>query len=184
MSHFTLIRKNLPVHLLLRELDPQPDIWNQRQERRVGDSPHRETSDIWCRYAHPGWLAKTGDYSGPHKSMWWPVAERIPSVRVLSGMVMAALGGNLEEGGVLITRIPPGRQVYPHHDRGTWHAEYFTTKVWVPLRANDQCFNTVEDEEMVWEPGDAWSHDNLLTHSVRNEGTSERLCLILCYRRV
>lgn len=183
MSRFTLVAREIPVFALLDELDNAPDIWDERPERRFGPSPHRESSDIWVRYADPHWLARTGDFAGRHQSTWWPVVDQIPSVFAIWDNVRWALGGDLEFGGVLITRIPPGKQVYPHHDRGTWHAEHYTTKVWLPLRANALCVNGVEDEEKVWKAGDAWSHDNLVTHWVRNEGTTERICFIACFRR-
>jgi hypothetical protein len=183
MTHFTLIAQQVHVQSLLNDLDDNPDIWNDRYERRWGESPHRETSDIFVRYADPHWLARTGDFAGPHQSMWWPEVDRIPSVFAIWNRIRLALGGPLEFGGVLITRIPPGGQVYPHHDRGTWHAEHYDLKVWLPLRGNSRCVNGVEDEEMVWMPGEAWSHDNLLTHYVRNDGPTERICLIMCFRR-
>lgn len=183
MSHFRLVARHIPVHHLLSQLDRNPELWDDRPERRIGDSPHRETSDIWVRYADPHWLARTADFSGPHQSTWWPVVDRIPGVFAIWDCIRYALGGDLEFGGVLITRIPPHRQVYPHHDRGTWHAEHYDLKVWLPLRANDLCVNGVEDEAMVWRPGDAWSHDNLITHWVKNDGITERICLIMCFRR-
>lgn len=183
MKHFKLIAQGVHVQSLLNELDDNPDIWNERHERRFGDSPHRETSDIWARYADPHWLMRTGDYVGPHQPTWWPVVDRIPSIFPIWNRIRLALGGPLEFGGVLITRIPAGCQVYPHHDLGTWHAEHFDLKVWLPLRANALCVNGVEDEEMVWRPGEAWSHNNLVTHWVRNEGVTERICLIMCFRR-
>lgn len=183
MKRFALVAKQIPVQLLLNELDASPDLWDERPERRHGPSPHRESSDIWVRYADPHWLARTNDFAGPHQSTWWPVVDRIPAVFAIWDNVRWALSGELEFGGVLITRIPAGKQVYPHHDRGTWHAEHYDLKVWLPLRANPLCVNGVEDEEMVWRPGEAWSHDNLTTHWVRNEGTTERICLIMCFRR-
>jgi len=183
MSRFTLVAQGVPVQALLDDLDANPDVWDERPERRLGVSPHRETSDVWCRYADPAWLARTNDFAGPHQSVWWPVVDRIPSVFAIWDCIRWALGGDLEFGGVLITRIPPGCQVYPHHDRGTWHAEHYDLKVWLPLRANDQCVNMVEGEGMVWKVGECWSHDNLVIHSVRNEGPTERICFIACFRR-
>lgn len=182
-SHFELIYRGMPVEPLLTELDANPDIWDERPERTFGESPHRETSDVWVRYADAHWLGRTGDFVGPHQSTWWPVVDRIPSVFAVWDRIRHALGGPLEFGGVLITRIPPGKRVYPHHDCGTWHAEHYDLKVWLPLRANELCVNGVDDEEIVWRPGEAWSHNNLLTHWVRNEGTTERICLIMCFRR-
>jgi hypothetical protein len=81
-----------------------------------------------------------------------------------------------------MTRIPPGKQVYPHHDRGTWHAEYYTTKVYIPLRANAQCVNFCGDDWEVMAPGTVWQFNNLVDHSVVNGGQTERITLICCYR--
>jgi hypothetical protein len=64
MTHFKLIAQQIPVQSLLNELDANPDIWDERPERRFGESPHRESSDIWVRYADPHWLARTGDFAG------------------------------------------------------------------------------------------------------------------------
>lgn len=190
MSHFTRIAERIEVAPLLAELDANPGLWNERPERRVGTSPHRETSDVWVRYASAKAIGDPGFSHRPHESVWWPASRQLPGLilpieAVVNGLgfQLEDVGGPLKMGGILITRIPPGCQVYPHHDRGTWHAEHYTTKVWVVLRANDQCVNTVEDEAMVWKPGEGWSHDNLLVHSVRNDGESERLVLILCFRK-
>lgn len=190
MSHFTLIAKDIDVEPLLAELDARPDLWNDRPDRRAGNSPHRETSDIWVRYASKQAMREPGFSQKPHRSVWWPGSRELPAIIIPIEAVVNGLGYQLDQvgaalklGGILMTRIPPGCQVYPHHDRGTWHAEHYTTKVWVVLRGNDRCVNTVEDEAMVWKPGEAWSHDNLLVHSVRNDGESERVVLILCFRK-
>lgn len=184
MGHFTLIADRIDVAPLLREIDENPDLWNSRPERRSSASPHRETSDIWIRYASPEAMREPGFMQLPHESVWWSAYRDLPSLDAIIEIVRQALGGPLRLGGMLATRIPPGCQVYPHHDRGSWHSEYYTTKVWLPLRANDRCVNVVEDERMVWKAGEAWSHDNLVTHSVRNGGETDRVVLILCFRRL
>jgi mannose-6-phosphate isomerase-like protein (cupin superfamily) len=182
-SHFTKIAENLDVEPLLCDLDDNPQLWDQRKERTAGNSPHREASDIWIRYASEEAMRQPGFMTAPHRSIWWPAAAHLPALMDLTMEVMDALEGDLKLGGILITRIPGGKQVYEHTDRGTWHSEHYDQKVWVVLRGNDRCINTVEDEEMVWKPGEGWMHDNLLPHSVRNEGESERIVLILCFRR-
>lgn len=184
MSHFTRIADGLDVAPLLAEIDANPGLWNDRPERRVGTSPHRETSDIWVRYASEEAMREPGFSRRPHQSILYP---RWRSSHGLASLIAQVLIEGFAEqemqlGGILITRIPPDCQVYPHHDRGTWHAEHYTTKVWIVLRGNDRCVNMVEDEAMVWKPGEAWSHDNLLVHSVRNDGETERVVLILCFR--
>lgn len=169
----------LDVQPLLDQIDANPQLWNERDTRLLGNSPHRETNDIWVRYMDPARFAGH-DFTKPHTSIWLPGAALIPAVRDLHATVTPL---RAEAGGVLITRIPAGKQVYAHHDRGSWHAEWFTHKVWIPLRANDRCVNHVEHEHAVWRPGEAWTHDNLRVHSVENQGATERIVLICCFRQ-
>lgn len=182
MSHFSLIAKDIDVAPLLAEMDANPQLWDARSGRRSRQSPHRETSDLWFRYADPA-LVPTLDQQKPHVSVWYPEADLLPSVYGIVTAIREALGGELELGGVLATRIPAGKQVYEHHDRGTFHAHHYDLKCWIPLRANDQCINYVENEALVWKTGECWNHDNLLNHRVENLGETERVCLILCFRR-
>ena len=85
-------------------------------------------------------------------------------------------------GGILLTKIPPGCQVKPHHDRGRWHAEFYNRKIYIPLKTNDRCVNHCEDESVVMGGGQAWWFDNLVTHSVVNDGDDERITAIICLR--
>jgi hypothetical protein len=183
MSHFRLIAKDLDVAPLLAQVDANPDLWGSRSQRQKETSPHRDASDIWLRYMQPSLIGQH-DISQPHISVWYPEATRLSAVRGLVRALCQHLGGPLELGGILMTRIPAGKEVYWHNDRGPWHAEHFDLKVWLPLRANEQCINHVEDEQMVWRVGEAWHHSNMLDHRVQNLGDCERICLIVCFKRI
>jgi aspartyl/asparaginyl beta-hydroxylase (cupin superfamily) len=108
----------------------------------------------------------------------------LTGVFAIVDQIQDALGNSLELGGILLTKIPKGKEVYWHDDDVSWHARYYDLKVWLPLRANDLCINHVEDEQMVWRPGEAWHHSNMLKHRVVNAGDCERICLIVCMRRI
>ena len=86
-------------------------------------------------------------------------------------------------GGVFLTRIPPGGEVKPHDDAYSWHARFYQTKVYVPLAGNPECINTCLDDAAVMLPGSAWTFDNLVTHAVMNRGATERITLIISFRR-
>lgn len=178
MALMTRLAEGLDVKPLLEQIDANPQLWNEIPYRSRGNSPHREVADIWARYMDLA-LCPGHDFNTPHESVWLPPTWLIPAVKDLHAKV--AVGS--DHGGVLLTRIPPGCQVYPHHDRGTWHAEWYDHKVWIPLRANAGCVNWVEDEPAVWKPGEAWTHDNLRVHSVENHGDTERIVLICCFRK-
>lgn len=182
MSQFTPIARGIDVSAVLEQLDGQPELW-AHNDMRIRDprSPHRETSDIWVRYRESSRLTDFLSYREPHRSVWYPSARALPALRsIIFGL--AARVEAVQVGGVLITRMPAGSTVYPHDDKGTWHSEFYDMKVWLPLRANPQCLNVCEGESIVMAPGDAWSFDNLRTHSVHNQGETERLCLICCFR--
>jgi hypothetical protein len=180
MSQFQIIAQGIDVSEALAQLDAQPELWNERGERRYRPtSPHRETDDIWLRYKKMPELVIPGDW--PFKSEWYPAWAKLPALRSIYHDI-AALIDATEGGGVMLTRIPAGRMVHPHHDRGTWHSEHFTSKVWLILRANDACINYCDDESVVMKPGEAWTYSNLVTHAVENAGDTERICLIMCFR--
>lgn len=183
MSKFTLIASGVPVEPLLGQVDANPYLWGSRGARQRGNSPHREATDIWLRYMAPELFGRH-DINTRHESVWYPEAHILTGVHGIVHRLRHEIGVPLELGGVLMTRIPGGKEVYWHNDCGAWHAEYYDLKCWLPLRANDQCVNHVEDESMVWRVGDAYSHSNMLEHRVENRGETERICLIVCFRRI
>lgn len=175
---FQLIDLGYDTTGALAEIDAQPELWNVHSARLGDTSPHRETSDIWCRYREPG---EATDWQTPFRSVWYPSWKCLPSLHAIYHNITVAIGPT-ECGGVLITKIPSGGWVYPHHDRGTWHSEHHNRKVWMPLRANDRCVNYSVDDCVTMKPGEAWSYSNLEMHAVHNGGDQERICLIMCYR--
>jgi hypothetical protein len=179
MSEFIRIASGIDVSAVLTQLDGQPGLWAANPQRLSG--PHRETSDIWVRYRDLAELTGPESFREPHFSVWYPAWRALPALRpIVFGLCATVESVHL--GGILVTRMPPGATVYPHDDRGTWHSEWHNMKLWMPLRANDVCVNTCEDESVVMKPGEAWTFSNLKTHSVENRGDSERICLIVCCR--
>lgn len=181
MKHFRKILSEIDVAPLLRQIGAPPSLWDEHRERTGTNSPHEGIPDIWVRYRARHELHGPADYLGPHASVWYPEVEVIPAIRKIVAEVWMAMKPRYL-GGILITKIPAGKEVKPHHDRGTWHAEYYDQKVYVPLQSNDLCVNACEDEEAVMRAGECWTFDNLKTHSVRNDGETDRITAIICMR--
>lgn len=182
MKHFRLLRSGFDVGPVVEQLAAHPELWDQYPARTaLAGSPHVETSDIWLRFRDQGELVRREDYGTPHFAVFYPAWYALPAAHAIVFRLMAEVKA-VYLGGILITRIPAGACVRPHHDRGSWHAEYLNTKVYVVLKANDQCTNWCEDERVIMRPGDAWEFENLRTHGVINDGDTERLALIVTMR--
>jgi hypothetical protein len=187
MSAFTKITQGIDVVPTLLALNRQPELWDEFTERKTAPgTPHSGMSDIWLRYRAREELTEPARYGEPHVPVFYPAWDRLPSLRPIVFNLMAYMSA-VQLGGVMITRIPPGGQIDWHDDRGSWHAEFFNCKVYVPLQANDLCLNLAtmpgkETEIAVMKPGEAWSFDNLIPHAVENGGDTDRITLITCMR--
>lgn len=189
MRHLIKLGDGIDIAPVLAELDAQPELWDEHKHRTtIANGPFQQTSDLWVRFRDPGEISDPQKYAAPHFATWYPAFDRLPSLRGLIGNVMGLCAAAVRPGvlahlgGVLITRIAAGAKILPHDDRGRWHAEFYNCKVYVPLRANEQCVNYCADEQAVMRPGEVWSFNNLVTHSVENNGDTERVILIVCMR--
>jgi uncharacterized RmlC-like cupin family protein len=156
--------------------------WNAIKLRsQHPESPHREVDDIWVRY-NPleNYHGDMAAFNGEHEAKWYPVAERLPSVKRVSEELMDRLGG-VQLGFVLLTRIAPGKQVYAHIDQG-WHARHYE-KFCICVKADKKQSFNFKDEELRTEDGDLFYFDNAYPHWVINDSDRERISLIVCIRR-
>lgn len=181
MQHIGLLPHRFDARPLLSELEAHPEVWNEIRHRTCNpNSPHREVSDIWLRYnALSNFNGDMARFNGPHESVWYPVIEKLPSVVKLSTWIVDSLGGG-RLGGVLITKVPAHKQVYPHADTG-WHAGYYK-KVGLQIAGNEDQAFCFDDGELSALPGQAYWFDNHVKHWVRNESREDRITLIVTWR--
>ena len=185
LQHFRWIHQGLDVAPILAELDAQSDLWDQHPERRTAPgSPHVGMTDVWVRARAYSDLQTPGAFREEHRPVFYPAWHRLPAIQPVVHGLMAMCHG-VELGNVLITRIRPGQRVLPHVDTG-WAPEFYTAKFYVVLRGNAETVNlagTGDDEErVVMAPGSIWAFENRVTHSIENNGTSERISLIVTLR--
>lgn len=170
-----LLARGLNVTPMLWALQSNPQIWDQNPARTQDQtSPHYGLSDIWARYAAPG-----EDGSCEHESVWYPCADLLP-VREMVYPLMSAVGGT-RLGGVLITKIPAGKECKPHTDPG-WHARYYDKFAIQIQSAPGQAFN-FEGESLETMPGDVFWFDNSYLHWVTNPTPYDRITLIACIQK-
>lgn len=181
MRYFQQIAAGVEVLPLVLDLYRQPELWDQHRERTGNDGSFSGTSDIWVRFRAREQLTTAAAYAEEFRCVWYPAWYALPHLRPIVFGLMARVEA-VELGGVLLTRVPAGCQVQPHHDRGRWHSEYFQTKAYCVLSSNSQCYNTCEDERIVMGVGECWLFDNLRMHSTVNEGHTDRITLIVSMR--
>lgn len=175
MSPIRLLWTGVDVAPMQAALAAHPELWNQNTERTAPEhSPHHGLDDIWPRYADP----ETMRDDGSHDSIWYAASDVLP-VRDLTFPLMAAVRGE-RLGGILITRIKPGKVCKPHTDPG-WHARYYQKFAVQIEAAPEQAFH-FEAESLVTKPGDVFWFDNSHTHWVTNDSQTDRITMIVCIK--
>lgn len=115
----------------------------------------------------------------PHEADWYPSAQEL-GVIPLCESVMSTVGG-VAMGGVLITRIPPGKMCRPHVDHG-WHAREYEKFAVQITSAPGQRFH-FEGASLETRPGDLFWFDNQYLHWVTNDTPYERVTMIICIKK-
>lgn len=179
--YFQKIATGVETLPLTLDLYRQPELWNEHRARTGGPGSFEGTSDIWVRFRDPAELRDLENYAEPFTPVFYSAWYALPHLRPIVFGLMARVEA-VALGGILITRVPGGQQVKPHDDRGRWHPEHYTTKAYLPLATNPQCYSTCGDERVVMQVGDAWLFDNLETHSTVNDGETDRVTLIVSMR--
>ncbi|CAB4123344.1 Aspartyl/asparaginy/proline hydroxylase [uncultured Caudovirales phage] len=162
-----------PIHWAILQ---HPELWNEHNSRTIDEaSPHFGLDDIWARFGETE-DAETGK---SHDSKWYPSAD-ILGIKPLVYDLFRSVEG-VELGGVLITRIPAGKNCKPHEDHG-WHARrYEKFAVQITSAPNQEfCF---DDEKLETKPGDIFWFDNQYMHWVNNPTAYDRITMIVCIRR-
>lgn len=170
---------SVDVGPLMLELQRQPELWNRDPERLWKGSPHDQTDDIWLRFGAKAELATKG-FKDDHTSVWYPAFYALPSARKLIFELMARVEGE-RLCGVLIYRVPAGKEIRVHTDAGAWHADS-TEKFNFSLQSQPGCaFYYPEDgEAMTSNTGDVYWFRNTVPHGVRNESAEDQIIMTVC----
>lgn len=178
-----LVCSNLDVLPLQEELLANLDEFDKYNQRRTfPNSPHAQMNDVWVRYNDINPFLAKGSLEGfeaEHDSIWYPVLDKIPSVKKVVFDLMRVVDGE-RLGGVLITKLPPGGHITRHTDAG-WHAQYYD-KFYVPIL--NKKGSTFGFDDGIIDPnlGDAWWFDNSNPHWVDNKSDTDRIAMIVCIR--
>lgn len=179
MGHATFIRQ-VRTREARDQVRASEDLWDQMPIRTEAGlwpaTPFAGTSDIWLRWGKDPTL-----WTGPHFAEFWPAWSRLTEVQPLVWQLVEMMTPTAL-GAVLLTRVPAGGRVAPHCDKGSWHADYMTTKFYTILESPEDCITSFDNEQYIMQEGQVWLFNNLVEHAVRNDGASDRVALITCMR--
>jgi hypothetical protein len=177
------VTQSLNVEQLKKELLANLEEFDRYDYRRTfPNSPHAQMNDIWVRYNDIRPFEEKGSLTGfeaEHDSIWYPVVDKIPSVKKVVFDLMRIVDGE-RLGGVLITKLPPGGHIARHTDAG-WHAQYYD-KFFVPIQIKEGAIFGFDDGDIHAKEGDAWWFDNSNPHWVTNNSDIDRIGMIVCIR--
>lgn len=182
MKNFLKVATGAQVQSLALELHLHPELWNVDKERLHEQGPHRDSDDIWIRLNDKTPFIESGDWSGfnaEHESIWYDGFYALPSARKLIFDV-ARLVEAERIGDVIIWRVKPGQQIYPHIDK-SWHADYYS-KFNVCIQAKPGALFVYDDEVIADQPGDVHRFMNNVNHSVINKSDEDYIVMVVCLR--
>jgi hypothetical protein len=114
-----------------------------------------------------------------HENVDQPVYKLLPEARSLVSPLMAYVHGE-RLGRVMINKIKPGGQIFPHADTPV-HAEYWD-RFHIVLQSSPGVLFRCGDEQVYMETGSCWWFNNKLEHEVINNSATDRIHMIVDIR--
>lgn len=173
----------IPLQIALRRM---PGLFGKYNQRCEGDSPHRESTDIWVRYNSIENVTKikkqlNSDHPAnkEHRPVWYPAYYQLPDLRKIVFDLMRIVEGE-ELGTILLVKIPPKKQIYTHTD-GAWSAEYYE-KYYIPIQSYCGTFFNFPDGSIIPQLGDVYWFNNSVPHNAVNDSNEDMVMLIITIR--
>lgn len=161
---------------IVHALQTRPYLWNQNDLRR--STPElSECDDIWLRF--PTVESAVTNGLGEFECVNYPAFAELPQVRNIIFSLMRQVEGE-RLGPVMLSRLAPGKQIYPHDD-GVKHTSYYK-RYQVALHSLPGVLFRSGDEQVNMRTGEVWWFDNSLNHEVVNNSPDDRLAMIIDIR--
>jgi hypothetical protein len=99
------------------------------------------------------------------------------------GVILNDMVGEGKISTALLINLPKKKSILPHTDSGDGHF-FRTNRLHIPIQTNKSCLFTVSDETIHMQKGHVWEINNSTkTHSVVNNGESDRIHLLIDYEQ-
>ena len=178
MDNFYRIADGLDIGPLLLQIKQNPQLWDENTLRtQHSGTAHSEASDIWLRFNEIPDSPEIviDDKVCVNYPAFSVLTESHPIILSLMHRVRGAIIGRC-----LITRLIPGKRIYPHTDMGA-PAEYYE-RYHIPLKSLPGVVFRAGDERVEMRAGEVWWFNNCIEHEVINNSQDERIVMIVDIR--
>lgn len=178
MQNFYNVAEGLDVKPLILQIKQNSSLWDQNTLRtRHSGTVHAEASDIWLRFNE---IPENQESVINDKVCinYDPFTILSESQNIIFSLMARVKGESL--GRCLITRLMPGKRIYPHADMGA-PAEYYE-RYQIPLINDPGVLFRCGDEQVNMKPGSVWWFNNQIEHEVINNSKNERITMIVDIR--
>lgn len=180
MGQFLRIAHSVDTMPVLLELQRAPHLWDDYPMRRTfPGTAHGQMTDVFVRFRPRDQIKGLESHNDEYRCEFWPAWRELPSLRPLVFALMAKASA-VELGSILITRLPPGKKILLHSDRGPWAPEFYNCKAHLTLIGSS--LSRCGEDVVTMRAGEAWTFDNLIEHEVENPGSEERIVVIVSMR--
>lgn len=186
MINFQLLAADMDITPLLLAIKRQPALWREDTYLRdFPQGPFGGIETIMLRFPTKGVFETQAEVQNhlskydQHECVDYPPYKTLTDARPLIMWLMSRVGGE-RLGRCMINKIAPGGRISPHADTPA-HAEYYS-RFHIVLESNEQTTFLAGDEQVHMRAGEIWWFDNKQVHEVVNEGTSDRIHLVVDIR--
>ncbi len=183
MKYFQKIAEGLDVLPILHATQRQPELWDANPIRTMHPgTAHSEVSDILLRFNDVSKYRETmnpADIVDDKEAIPSPAWDALPQARGIIFDLMRRVEGT-RLGRVIVTKLPPGKQITPHVDGGA--PATFYDRYQIALQSQPGCVFKIGDEQVVFRTGEVWWINNCVEHSVANNSPDDRVVMIVDIR--
>lgn len=165
---------------LLHQIHRQPELWKaDTYLRDYPQGPFGDTETIFVRFPPVSVSELEHSKVDQHECIWMEGAAHLPAARQIIFQVMGRVEAE-RLGRVMINKLRPGGRVFAHADTPV-HAQYWD-RYHVVLQSSPGCQFRCGEDLVYMPPGQVWHFRNELEHEVINNGSVDRIHMVMDVR--
>ncbi len=173
MQHFRRVREHVDLEPLLAELAEHDVLWAAQPGRQLTAPAQRHTNAIPIRGLRRSRI-RGRRRRDVHESRYTSLSASFPATVAFIEAFAAERNGAL--GRARYARLPPGKTVLPHTDRGEYYR--YRDRYHLVIRSEKGSLLRAGGETVRMGEGELWWFDNKAVHDACNDSESDRIHLI------